>query len=355
MLFWTVVRGSIENQSHTNTETTKALRAIADGSSSIPQARRLASYPQLRHQLVKLLTSGTSYLSPERLGVSPTNSPVGLAPPTFRIVGPRSGECRAISRERLNELLPKQQLPKVDAPAAITFVMNDLSCGETENLRSAEHQVNSTYVSGTRQLVNHEYVALQAQINHAQQELFRLQNQNNSFNAFAIGFLQGRIGGFQRLMANTNPFLYQNIDDSYQYQEFVAQRRMFLHATGTVVFDMNGRKGARALSIESAALTEDAGRSGVLPQDTRNDNKVPKLRPIEDLRQIVTDEFSLIFGKQVKLARCEWASLVVGDAKASALLRMETALSLAADCDTLSPNQKATLIRSIEGCVKRFV
>jgi len=267
----------------------------------------------------------------------------------LRYRGPTQARCNILTNDMI------QESSKTVGPVSLTdaddydiaISLSDLSCQETENPRASAGMINSTYVAGQSQVVNPEYVQLKARLEGAQIELARTEATAN--NSFMIGFYRGTVMGLQRRLSQTPPFLFQDIEQAYQFQEFVSKRQIYIKAAGTYLIHAGDVHGGKEFVVEVDRSSEDSGRSGVLSQDRRHSNREPQLKPFEDLRRGAIDDFKGTFRQQTQQAICDLIALRASDEKATDLARMDAMLQLSDNAEgTTYSDQPTALVSAVE-------
>lgn len=265
----------------------------------------------------------------------------------LRLRAPSQPSCSILSVDALREYartLDGVALTDGD-DYEVAISLNDLACQETDNPRVSVRLINSTYVAGQSQSVNPEYAQLQAQLDAARIELSR----SSSTNPVVLAFIEGRMSGLARRLSQTPPFVYQDIEQAYQLQEYVAKRQVYIKAGGTYLLRVGAVHGGRELTVEADRSTEDSGRAGALPQDRRYSNRDPQLKSFEALRRGALDDFERGFRRQLKQALCDQFALIASDETVDEMARMDATLRLTDGSDeTTYANQSAALVRLVE-------
>lgn len=264
-----------------------------------------------------------------------------------RFRGPRQPNCTILGGDQIRDSLKAGVVLTDGDDYDVAISLADFSCQETESPRASVRTINSTYVVGQSQVVNPVYVQLKATLEAAQIELARAEL--TSDNSFIIGFLAGKVGSLQSRLAQTPPFLYQDIEQAYQLQEFLAKRHVYLKATGTYILRLGAQHNGREFSVEADRSTEDTGRAGALPQDRRYSNRDPHLRSFEELRDGAVEDFKRAFRRQTNQAVCDLMALAASDESASDLARMDAMLRLVDNADdTTYTAQRQGLVDAVE-------
>ena len=310
------------------------------------QGEVFGDYPRVLLQALDVVTRGTD-LSSQAQSLADRYRKRPGRPIRVRFRGPRQPNCTILSTDGIRDPLKTAVMLTDGDDYDVAVSLVDLSCQETENPRASVRTINSTYVVGQSQMVNPVYVQVKARLDAAQIELARAEATPND--SFMIGFYRGTVMGLQRRLAQTPPFLYQDVEQAYQLQEFVAKRQVYLKAAGTYIFRLGAQHNGREFSVEAARSTEDTGKAGALPQDHRHSNREPQLKSFEELRRGVVEDFEREFQHKTNQAICDLLALAASDETASELARMEAMLRLADKADdTTYASQRQALVDVVE-------
>jgi S1-C subfamily serine protease len=184
----------------------------------------------------------------------------------------------------------------------ITIAVRGLACSTTDIPQESVQQVNSTYVAGRNQLANPEYVQAETQLAAAEQELNRAEVNNstspNFGTGFALGMARGRVVRLQRQLAQTSPYITQDVLQSYQYQRFEAYRSYEIRADVQTYANV-AREYSTRNQLSFISEERETGISGVLAEDKSQARNVPiSLKPME---QHATDAL-VGFGSRLSVA-----------------------------------------------------
>lgn len=317
----------------------------------LPHGDTLGDHPRLLLQVLHALSQGAGTNHEQHLDTI-AKKLKALPKRNIRLLlrGPAKPNCNSLP-ENLFRVAAKtlEWVTEVtNEDYDVAFNISDLSCQATINPRASETLVNSTYVAGQSQAVNPTYVQLKANLDAAQIELAKAELAEN--NAFLIGLHRGTVWGLQRRLSQTSPFVYQDIEQAYQFTEFLAKRRFYIRASGSLLTRGGNVHGGREFLIEAERSSEGQGRAGTLPQDRTYSNQEPELQSLEDLRTGAVDEFTAVFLKQLKQALCDSLMIRALDESLPELVRLDTLLQLVDRSeDTSYAEHRPVLLSVVEG------
>lgn len=209
----------------------------------------------------------------------------------------------------------------------IKLSLSHLDCRSTIDNRTEVKRINSTFVSGSTQEVNPVYVSLKEQLESARIALDR-ETRSGSNNGFLLGLKQGEIQRIERQMAATPPYLYRDVEQAYQFEEFLARSSFSLFASGKLDYSSRSGKLIKDFKLESEDRSEAPGRKGVLPQDRKFINQEPAVVSISKLSATTLEKFARAFKDSLLLALCDWFALLTIDQTAEDFDRAIAALNI---------------------------
>ena len=135
-----------------------------------------------------------------------------------RVITDPSHNCDAMHDMEILEAV-RHSLGRVamlsDDNGQLTIRIKKVNCSSSDVPMDNVQQTNSTYVAGSSQHANPEYVQLQTQLAAAQQDLNRAQYQNDvnpSFlSAMTVGIVQGRVNRLRNALASTAPYSSEDL------------------------------------------------------------------------------------------------------------------------------------------------
>lgn len=313
-----------------------------------PRARMFRDFPRVLLQALEVLLRGPA----STLELQALREEAGREvrrPIRLRIRGPSQSACGMLTGEALRAFTKTVGTVTLtdseDYQVAIS--VSDLSCQETDNPKVAERLTNSTYVAGQTQAVNSEYVQLKARLEAARVELARVEA--TAINVYLVGLARRRVMDLEQRLLGTPPFISHDIEQGYQFQEFVARRQVHIKASGTYLIHVGTVHGGGEFTVEAERSDEASGRAGVLPQDRRYSDQNPQLKPFEDLRSGALDDFERRFRRQVKQATSDMLALGASDESLPEMEQLDLMLQLADISDeTTYASHRAALVSEVE-------
>lgn len=196
-------------------------------------------------------------------------------PATITVTGNHGcpGMDQAVLAGAVRDVLPPE-IVVTAAHGALGFSLDDLSCESTIS-QSEEKPFASAYVAGQQQVVNPEYVELQAQLQAAQAQLNRVKLQNalnpptNVWAGAAQGVAEGvaaaNVSTLIRRLQETPPFLMRDFTQPYTAYKYVETNTATIHAIVTVADSSTGFVDSQQISAISTSTCD--GVRGALDND----------------------------------------------------------------------------------------
>ena len=184
----------------------------------------------------------------------------------------------------------------------LVVAVRDTRCSQTDVPRQSEVAQNSTYVAGHNQLANPDYAQTQLALQRAQSDLAKAQDQAASgINGVWIALAETKVRNLQNRLANTPPYIQQDITQQYQYVKFVAYRSFECDATTTITSIGGAKQIAGEEHLKGFKEQQREGVAGVLAEDHNGlRNITPVLAPIEQLAISARDEMTQDLSTKVK-------------------------------------------------------
>jgi tetratricopeptide (TPR) repeat protein len=222
---------------------------------------------------MEILRRYQKWISSDPSLISQGETAVKAAYPALRarlIVDP-SQNCDGVHNAEVLEAI-NHSLGRVavlsDSDGDMTIHVKKVTCSSSDVPMDNVQQTNSTYVAGSSQHANPEYVQLQNQLAAAQQDLNRAQYQNDSnptfLSAMTVGIVQGRVNRLRSALSSTAPYTTEDVFQEYRYQKFESYRAYQVEG---IVEAYDGRNIIARESITAVKEDRKSGIGGVLSQD----------------------------------------------------------------------------------------
>jgi S1-C subfamily serine protease len=187
----------------------------------------------------------------------------------------------------------------------VNVSVRDISCSQTDIPRQSERTLNSTYVAGQNQLANPQYAQLLTLAQQLQAQVAQLQSQNQanpSFGtAFALGMAQGRLRKVQNQLAGTAPYIVQDIQQQYQYTQFLAYRSYEISSSFLFSSSQGPKRVVQDDKLRVLKERQSEGVSGILPQDRSGlHNNTPTLPEVNELAMSARNDFAERLSSSIK-------------------------------------------------------
>ena len=204
----------------------------------------------------------------------------------------------------------------------LTVKVDVNSCLANDVPKQHSESVNSTYIAGTIQHSNPQYVQAEQAVSAAQADLSRASvdysNNPNFGTGLVLGLARKRLNNAQRQLAAIPPYFTEPLRQQYSYEKFQAARAYVIDGS----FAATGSHDAFVFSFERALKGESSeqqeGVSGVLPQDTSgSSNKAPVLQSMDAHAGLAASGFTSDLVGTVREVAAQWFAAQATNAKSS--------------------------------------